>query len=69
MAEPPVGGRAEEEERLDIHNTSVDQVTAEAGRCGRVDLRTGSMCRLPALHEGGCDFSSPTQITGTDRPR
>jgi hypothetical protein len=55
----PVSGRPEGQPRLDVHNSSVDEETAEAGRCGAHDLASGRICRLPALHPGGCDFQAP----------
>jgi hypothetical protein len=45
-------------ERLDVHNASIDQPTAAAGCCGTTDLNTGRICRSPAGHADGCDFSS-----------
>lgn len=54
--------RSEGEPRLDLHNANVNEDLAEAGLCGTIDLVTGAVCRLPALHEGGCDFvGSPRQ--------
>jgi hypothetical protein len=58
----PLAMRSANEERRDIHNVSVDEQTADADLCGRVDLRTGRICRLPALHQGGCDFTAPKDI-------
>ena len=58
--------RSKGEPRLDIHNANVNEDLAEAGLCGTVNLATGGICRLPALHEGGCDFhriSTPTRTT------
>jgi hypothetical protein len=43
-------------ERLDVHNSSIDQPTAVAGYCGTTDLTTGRICLLPAGHVDGCDF-------------
>jgi hypothetical protein len=43
-------------ERLDVHNSSIDQPTAVAGGCGTTDLSTGRICRFPAGHADGCDF-------------
>jgi hypothetical protein len=48
--------RSKDEPRLDVHNANVDEELAEAGMCGTLHLATGGACRLPALHEGGCDF-------------
>jgi hypothetical protein len=43
-------------ERLDLHNASIDEPAAAAGRCGMIHLPTGRICRAPARHAGGCDF-------------
>lgn len=58
-SDPPDSGRPEGEPRLDVHNSSVDEAAAAAGQCGALDLASGRMCRLPALHRGGCDFQAP----------
>jgi hypothetical protein len=42
--------------RLDLHNSNVEQAAAEVGQCGTIDLTSGRICRLPALHRDGCDF-------------
>jgi hypothetical protein len=56
MDEPELSGRPKGEPRLDVHNANVDENRAETGECGTLDLRTGRVCRLPALHADGCDF-------------
>ena len=43
-------------ERLDLHNASIDQPTADAGRCGMIHLPTGRICRARAHHASGCTF-------------
>ena len=48
--------RSKGEPRLDVHNANVNADLAEAGLCGTVNLVVGGVCRLPALHGGGCDF-------------
>jgi hypothetical protein len=48
--------RPKGEPRLDVHNANVNEDLAESGLCGTVNLVTGGACRLPALHDGGCDF-------------
>ena len=48
--------RSKGEPRLDVHNANVNAGLTEAGLCGTLNLITGGACRLPALHEGGCDF-------------
>ncbi len=57
MTYPPTDpGRPEGEARRDVHNSNVDQAAAEAGRCGTLNLHTGRVCQLPALHTGSCAF-------------
>lgn len=48
-------------ERLEIHNTSVDEQVAHARLCGHVHLPTGRTCILPVSHPGSCYFTSPDQ--------
>ena len=50
------------EDRQDLHNTSVSQQAADAGRCGQVHLATGRTCTLEQGHSGSCDFASPDQV-------
>ena len=59
MLDESVSSRPEGEPRLDVHNSNVDQDTAETGRCGIVDLHSGRVCLLPALHPNGCHFQAP----------
>lgn len=56
MVDRPLATRSLSEPRLDIHNANIDENLAEAGLCGTINLVTGGVCHLPALHEGGCDF-------------
>jgi hypothetical protein len=44
-------------DRLDVHNTNINEAAARAGRCGTVHLPTGRMCQLPALHHGACQLA------------
>ena len=43
-------------ERLDLHNVSVEESAAAAGKCGMTDLHTGRVCQQPQAHRGGCAF-------------
>lgn len=53
--------------RQDVHNVTVDDALASAGRCGMTHLRTGRRCTLPARHAGGCRFTPvPAAATATD---
>jgi hypothetical protein len=55
----PVSARPDGEPRLDLHNSNVDEDAAGTGRCGTLDLNSGRVCRLPALHSDGCVFERP----------
>lgn len=66
MVDRTISTRSTGEPRLDIHNANVNEELAEEGLCGTVNLVTGGVCHLPALHEGGCDFhrtASPAATT------
>jgi hypothetical protein len=56
MIDPAPSTRPKGETRLDVHNSNVNEDLAEAGLCGTVNLVTGEACRLPALHQDGCEF-------------
>lgn len=62
-------GRPVSEPRLDLHNSNVEQVAAETGQCATIDLRNGRICRLPAMHAGGCTFEPANPRSGKDGPR
>lgn len=47
------------DERLEIHNISVDEQVAKARMCGHVHLPTGRTCILAAGHSGSCGFEHP----------
>jgi hypothetical protein len=47
------------DQRLDLHNTSIDEPSAAAGRCGMIHLPTGRICRERARHSTGCSFAAP----------
>jgi hypothetical protein len=47
-------------ERLDLHNSSIDESAAAAGHCGMTDLHTGRVCQDPHHHSGGCAFVAPS---------
>jgi hypothetical protein len=46
----------ESQDRLDLHNTSVDEGVAATGACAEVHLPTGRTCTLGYGHDGSCDF-------------
>ena len=43
-----------------LHNVSIDEPIAVAGRCGTIHLPSGRVCRAQAHHAGGCDFGPPS---------
>lgn len=45
-----------DEDRLDLHNSNVDQLVARSGRCGTADLTSGRVCILTVRHPGPCQF-------------
>jgi hypothetical protein len=49
-----MGSDDDVQERLDLHNISVDFATATVGRCGFTHLASGRTCQLPYRHRGGC---------------
>jgi hypothetical protein len=57
MSESKSPGRWDD--RLDVHNTNINEAAAREGRCGTVHLPTGWMCQLPALHDGACQLTFP----------
>ena len=44
------------DDRLEIHNTSVDDQLAGTGACSQVHLQTGRTCTRQHRHHGSCDF-------------
>jgi hypothetical protein len=50
---------ADAPERLDLHNSSIEESAAAAGHCGMTDLHTGRVCHEPQDHAGGCAFVAP----------
>ncbi len=62
-------GRAAGEPRRDVHNSNVDEAAAKSGRCGTTNLATGRVCRLPALHSGGCDLVTRVDLVWPAGPR
>jgi hypothetical protein len=43
-------------ERLDPHNSSIEESAAAAGHCGMTDMHTGRVCQEPQDHSGSCAF-------------
>jgi hypothetical protein len=61
---PAMAGRRQRKlaDRLDLHNTSVDERVADTHRCGFVDLRKGRVCLLAVGHSGSCDFVGREEV-------
>jgi len=45
------------DDRLDLHNASIDTRMAIAHLCGAFELQTGSSCIKPVHHHGSCRFA------------
>lgn len=56
MVDRPLPTRSRSESRLNIHSANMNEEFTDAGLCGTVNLVTGGVCHLPALHDSGCDF-------------
>ena len=56
----PAPRPADAHERLDLHNSSIEESAAAAGHCGMTDLHTGRVCHEPQNHLGGCTFVAPS---------
>jgi hypothetical protein len=54
-----------DDQRLDLHNTSIDEPSAVAGRCGMIHLPTGRICRARARHTSGCSFVPISEVPTT----
>ena len=48
------------DDRLDLHNSSIEESAAAAGHCGMTDLHTGRVCHEPQHHAGSCAFVAPS---------
>jgi len=54
------------DDRLDLHNASIEESAAAAGHCGMTDLQTGRVCHEPHHHVGGCAFVAPAPRVPAD---
>jgi hypothetical protein len=52
---------ADADDRLDLHNSSIEESAAAAGHCGMTHLPTGRVCQEPQHHAGGCAFVAPAR--------
>jgi hypothetical protein len=57
----PAPRPADADDRLDLHNPSIDESAAAAGQCGMTDLHNGRVCHEPHHHVGGCAFVAPSR--------
>jgi hypothetical protein len=48
------------DDRLDLHNSSIEESAASAGHCGMTHLNTGRVCQEPHRHADGCAFVAPS---------
>ena len=55
-------GDTHPDERLALHNTSVDEKVADAGACGQLHVPTGRTCTLPRRHRGSCSFVARDEV-------
>ena len=53
---PPAQFPRTGDERLDLHNATIDERAAAVGCCGMIHLPTGRICRTRARHADGCTF-------------
>jgi len=53
-------------DRLEVHNTSVDEDFAQVGACAQIHLPTGQICTLPHHHSGSCSFAKPGPPPATE---
>jgi hypothetical protein len=52
---------ADADDRLDLHNSSIEESAAAAGHCGMTHLNTGRVCQEPHHHVDGCAFVAPSR--------
>jgi hypothetical protein len=52
---------ADADDRLDLHNSSIEESAAAAGHCGMTDLQTGRVCQEPHHHVDSCAFVAPSR--------
>ena len=66
----PAPRPADADDRLDLHNSSIEETAAAAGHCGMTHLPTGRVCQEPVHHVDGCAFVAPSpgrSVAGLDR--
>jgi hypothetical protein len=49
-------------DRLELHNTAVDESVAAAGACAQLHVQTGRTCTLKHHHSGSCDFVARDRV-------
>jgi hypothetical protein len=52
--------------RIETHNANVIDDVARAGGCGLENLHDGSVCALPAVHRGPCNFKPLRAVRTTE---
>ena len=53
--------RTDVQQRLDLHNISIDFAAARDGRCGFTHLDTSRICLVPHRHRGPCQLQAQRQ--------
>jgi hypothetical protein len=53
------------DQRLDLHNPSIDEDVARRGGCAEIHLPTGRTCTLGYRHDGSCDFTPRDRVAET----
>ena len=56
----PAPRPADADDRMDLHNSSIEETAAAAGHCGMTHLPTGRVCQEPEHHVDGCAFVAPS---------
>jgi hypothetical protein len=64
----PAPRPADGDDRLDLHNASIEESAAAAGRCGMIHLPTGRVCQEPEHHADGCAFVAPPRGVSVAAP-
>ena len=65
----PAPRPADADDRLDLHNSSIEESAATAGHCGMTHLPTGRVCQEPRRHPDSCAFVAPSlgaSVAATD---
>lgn len=50
------------EQRLDLHNVSIDEELVRFHRCGQIHLPSGRRCIREERHQQSCFFAGPEEV-------